>query len=229
MDLRSQVLRGGMYLAARQTASIGIGLAGVILLTRLIGPANYGLAAGAVGIVAVMGRVGSFGIDAFLIRREGKQRTEVYHQAFSLLLVIGLALVAAGYLLSPLLALWLGDRRFVSPLLAILPVLPLFLIAIPATAQLERELNYRALATWDLAGHLGYYAVALPLAALDRGVWAPVAGYWTTQGVLLVRSYVLTGYRPRWYWSRPLLGEMLHYGVGFSASSWIWQLRALVN
>ncbi len=229
MNLKAQVLQGGAYLAARQTLSIGIGLVGVVLLTRMIGPSNYGAAAGAVGIVAVLGRVGTFGVDAFLIRRLSDGGREVYHQAFCLLLAIGLALTATGYLLSPVLALWLGDQRFISPLLAILPVLPIYLLAIPATAQLERELNYRALAMWDLAGHISYYAVALPLASMDRGVWAPVAGYWTMQSILAIRGYMLTGYRPRWYWSRPLLSEMVRYGVGYSASSWIYQLRSLVN
>ena len=229
MNLKAQVLQGGAYLAARQTASIVIGLVGVILLTRMIGPTNYGLAAGAVGIIAMLGRIGTFGIDAFLIRRSSEPGQDVYHQAFGLLLLIGIVFVAAGYLLSPLLALWLGDRRFISPLLALLLTLPIILVTIPATAQLERDLNYRALAMWDLVGHIGYYVVALPLAFFHLGVWTPVAGFWTMQIVSAVRSYTLSGYRPGWYWSRPLLAEMVHYGFGFSASSWVWQARSLVN
>jgi O-antigen/teichoic acid export membrane protein len=120
VNLKAQVLKGGAYLMARQTASMAIGLGGMIALTRLIGPANYGLAAGAVGIVFVLGRIGRFGIDTFLVRREEDPSEETYAQALVLLLLLGVAAAATGFLALPLLDRWFGDERFIPPLRAAL-------------------------------------------------------------------------------------------------------------
>lgn len=229
MSLRDQVLKGGAYLAMREGAGVALSLGGVLLLTRLIGPANYGLYAGSLAIVAVLGLVGRLGIDVCLIRREEAPDVEMYHQAFTLLLIAGLGLAFLGIGLMPLLTGLVIDARFAAPLRVMLATLPVWLLAAPATAQLERALNYRAVALIDLSGQIVYYAVALPLAVMGAGVWAPVVGYWCLQVLVMTRAYRESGYRPRLAWSRPVLSELLRYGIGYSSSTWLWQLRTLIN
>ncbi|AGL03939.1 oligosaccharide flippase family protein [Desulfoscipio gibsoniae] len=51
MNLRSVILKDGFYLAARQLLGMVIGLVGVLLITRAIGPGNYGLYSTAPGMV----------------------------------------------------------------------------------------------------------------------------------------------------------------------------------
>src|SRR5690606_6802481 len=69
MSLREQVVKGGAYLAVREGLGLAVSLGGVLLLTRLIGPANYGLYAGSLGIVLTAGFVGRMGVDVCLVRR----------------------------------------------------------------------------------------------------------------------------------------------------------------
>ncbi|MBC7671326.1 MAG: polysaccharide biosynthesis protein, partial [Polaromonas sp.] len=47
MTLRAQVVRGSAFLVIRQGVGVVIGVAGILLLTRLIGPAAYGTFAAA--------------------------------------------------------------------------------------------------------------------------------------------------------------------------------------
>ena len=54
-------------------------------------------------------------------------------------------------------------------------------------------------------------------------------GYWAWQGLHVSAAYGVTRYRPRLFWSRDLLHEMLGYGLGYISSIWVWQLRSLVN
>src|SRR5829696_7129769 len=112
MSLRERVLRGGIYLVLRQGLSVGIGVGGVLLLTRLLGPTNYGLYAGALALTMFLYNTATLGIDVFLVRREGPQADDVYHQAFSFLLLSGLCVSAVAILASPLLGNWFGDSRF---------------------------------------------------------------------------------------------------------------------
>ena len=213
----------------RQGLSIGIGLGGMILLTRLIGPANYGLYAGSLALLLFISEVGRIGVDVYLVRREGELSEEVYHQAFGLLLLSGLGLCTIGFLAAPLLSYWIEDPRFVTSLKALLLGIPLILLCIPATARLERALDFRKIAGIELAGQLLYYASALPLAWQGFGFWAPIFGFFVWKTWSFSSTYVLSGYRPRLYWSSGITREMLTYGLSYSISVSVWQLRRLVN
>ncbi len=229
MSLRERVLKGGFYLAGRQFLSIGIGLGGAIMLTRLIGPTNYGLYAGSLAIITFLSSVTQMGVNVYLVRQQGDLEEEVYHQAFSFLLVSGLVLGALGFLASPLLVAWLKDPSFLLPLQALMLTLPLTALAKPAISRIERALDYRKIAGIELAGQIIFYALALPLAWRSFGVWAPVAGYVLWQTWTLVVAHGMARYRPRWHWSSKLMREMMDYGLSYSASVWVYQLRNLVN
>jgi O-antigen/teichoic acid export membrane protein len=229
MGLRQRILQGGAYLTLRYGLGIIISLGGVLLLTRLIGPTNYGLYAGGLAIITFFSTVGPFGIDVYLVRREQTPPGAMYDQAFTLVLLSGIGIASVIFLASPLLEGWFDDPRFIPPLQALLPALPLSLLTVPPIAYLERNLNYRAVVSLGLAGQLTYFAVALSLAALGWGVWAPVVGYYAWQASVGAASYIVAGFRPRFLWSRELVREMFGYGLSFSASQWIWEARILVN
>lgn len=227
--LRQLVVRGGKYLVLRQGAAVVIGLFGVLLLTRLLGPARYGVYAGALAVVLFSAQVGRLGLEVFLVRREEAPSPAVYSQAFTLLLCSGFSLVGLSLLSLPLLREWTLAEGSLQPVRVLFLVLPLMLIQQPAFAALERRMDFRAIALIELSGQLGFYAVALPLALLGLGVWAPVIGFFVWQTCLLVGAYGASGLRPRLRWSPPLVREILTYGLSFSASTWIWELRVLVN
>lgn len=229
MSLRQQVLRGGAYLMGRQVLGLVIKLGGVVLLTRMIGPASYGLYAGAAVIVLFLAQIGRMGVDVHLIRRQENVEDSVYNQAFTLNLTLGVGLTAACLAALPFLDGRLLDSRFVEPLGVLLGTLPLFLLPVVPMAKLERDLNYRSVAMIELVGQTAYYVVALGLAAAGWGVWAPVIGHWAWQSLTVVQSYAITRFRPRLVWSRGAIAEMLRYGLGYSSASWVYQLRPLVN
>ena len=49
-SLRTKALKGGVYLTVRHGAMVVLGLLGALLLTRIVGPANYGLYNAAYGV-----------------------------------------------------------------------------------------------------------------------------------------------------------------------------------
>jgi O-antigen/teichoic acid export membrane protein len=231
MSLRERVLRGGFYLGLRQILSIVIGLGGTILLIRLIGPANYGLYSGSFAIITFVASVAQMGVNVYLVRaRQEEALAEVaYHQAFSFLLLSGLCISGLGLSASHVLVLWMEDPRFLGPLQVLMLTVPLTVLSKPPIARLEQALDYRKVAGLELTGQLLFNALALVLAWKNLGVWAPVAGYGLWQAWTMGASYGLARYRPRWHWSPKLLREMLSYGLGYSASLWVFQLRNLVN
>jgi O-antigen/teichoic acid export membrane protein len=227
-SLRRAVYRGGGYLAFRQGAGLVLGVGGVLLLTRLLGPGQYGLYAAALTLQVFAQILAGWGVGTYLVRRSGEDSDEDYHHAFSFLLVAGLVAAAATVLSLPLV------ERF-SRLELGLPALVLFLAtpiqlatAVPM-ARIERALNFRSVARIELAGQLAFVVVAVGLAAAGIGVWAPVIGYWAQQLVHAVGYFRSAHYLPRWVWSGSANRAMLGFGSGYSMSLCVWQARRLVN
>jgi O-antigen/teichoic acid export membrane protein len=228
-DLRQQVLRGTFYLIGRQALALVVSLLGVAILVRQIGPTNYGLYTGAASIAFVLGSIGTFGLDVYLVRRERAVTKADLDQAVTLLAISALIVtVATITLAAPVLGL-LNLPRFEEPLRVIALSLPFTLLEAPMMASLERALDYRKVAIIEMVQQFVYYGVALTLAFLNAGFWSPVAGLMASQAWLFVATYTVQRYRPAFAWDRSLVRDMLGYGSSYSASSWLWQLRGLVN
>src|SRR5215212_185077 len=151
MSLRSRVLRGGFYLILRQGLGIIVSTVGLILLTRTIGPEAYGLFAAASGIYMYLFTLSGWGVNIYLVRHEGEPQLQDYHQAFSLLLLLGLAGAGLAILLLPLIQAWVHLEGF-SPLAATLFAgLPVALLSKVPGARLERTLDYRRISTIELS------------------------------------------------------------------------------
>jgi O-antigen/teichoic acid export membrane protein len=228
-SVRSDALKGGAFLAGRHAISLVIHLAGVSLLTRAIGAHDYGLYIGAFGVQTYLYNVGQLGVIVYLIRHGGELGDKEFNQAFTLLTIIGLSLAALVLVSLPTIEGWIGIRPFAAVGQVLVLVLPLQLLGLVPTARLERAFQYRVIAPIELAGYLTFYLVALPLAWRGWREWAPVAGYCSQQTLVALALYWRARYRPRFTWHKPLVREILAYGVSYSGASWIWQLRELVN
>ncbi len=229
-SLRSQVFKGGGFLAGRQAVSLVIGVLGPVYLLQEIGPSNYGLYAAVLGIVTYTQLLSQWGIEVYLIRHpEGEDCPEVYHQAFTLLVALAILGMGSAYLALPLLNQWMRIPGFHPVAGAMGLSLPLMMLKQVPLAKLERELDYKRIVVTELGGQVCFYLVALPLAFRNRSVWAPVAGWWCQQALIMALLLIVTRYRPYFCFNMHLVKRMLSYGLGYSTSVWIYQLRALVN
>lgn len=205
-----------------------LSLGAVLVLTRLIGPTDYGLYAAAYQVTTFLALLARLGVDAWLVCRE-RDTPEGYDQAFTIVAVSGILLATAGLALTAVAdSLW-NDPRFVSPVRVMLLILPITVLSAPAQARLERSLRYRAVAALELTGQLAYLAVAFAAALAGAGVGAPIAGYLTWQLWTWIGAAVLARQPPRWHWSRAEAVPLLRFAAGYSASRLIGQTRTLVN
>jgi PST family polysaccharide transporter len=221
MSLRAQVVRGGAFLALREGVGLVLRFGGVLALTRILGPTQYGLYAVALSVALLLGTVAQMSVEIRLLRQEQRPERADFDAASSLL-VVSSGLVTA----LSLLLVWTAGRAVldpgvVAPLSVMLLLLPINVLWAPGQAKLERDLRFKALAWLEIGGDVLLYAVALPLALAGLGVWSAVAGFAAWQVYRLVGSLVLARYRPRWNFSRALAGLQLREGARISAYAWI--------
>jgi O-antigen/teichoic acid export membrane protein len=228
-DLRRRVFKGGAAIAVRQTLGMGLSVLNVMLVTRIIGPTQYGVFAAAYGIVAFIANAGTLGIDVYLLRKSREPSREEYNQAFTLLLLASVAFVTALLACHHAIARLAGIPELPAPLCAMSLYVPLSLLSMPGVVSMDRALQFGRIAAIELSAQAAGYVVAVPLAFLGWGAWAPVDGMLTTQCVIVAMTYWYVRLPLRLHMDRTLARDMLGYGLSYSGAIWIWQLRSLVN
>jgi O-antigen/teichoic acid export membrane protein len=229
IGLRSLVLRGGVHLGLRQLLGLGINVGGVLLLTRTMGPAEYGRYAAAASLYFVSQLVAQLGIGVYLIRSEAKLERRTLDQAATLFALLGVAGLLVGLLLATQFDRWTRIAGVAPITVAMLLALPLINVGQVAIAKLDRDLAFKRSAWIELTGQAVFYLVSIPLALRGMGSWAVVAGWWSQQLSLIVGNTWASGYLPRPAWQAALARDMLGYGLSYSTSVWIYQLRRLAN
>ena len=169
------------------------------------------------------------GVDTYVIRRPEEPDRRAYRVAFTIMLVNGCAALALGALIAPATIGRLIGDAFVAPFQALLVALPLSLLLAPGLASLERELRYRRVAFVELLNTLVFYAVAIPLAAAEPSVWAPVVGYLAAQAVSLGTTLVASRFPVGVAWSRAEVREIVRFGTPLTLAAACAEGRRLVN
>lgn len=227
-SLRRRALIGGVYLFLRRGASVILQMAGLVLVTRMLGPALYGVFHSVQGLHAFLTSIGLMGVNVYLIREKRNAPREMYDLAFWWLLAVGIVLTLVGW---GGVALGLGGadtENFRPAAWLAIAAAPLTLVRYVPQAMLERELDYRYTAFLEVGGQVVFYATTIAAALAGGGVGALLAGFWASQIFQTVGFFWTTRYCPRWYWNRAQLIDMLRFGFVFSLAGWIASVRNLL-
>jgi len=229
VTLRERILQGGAFLAAREVAGMVVRLGGVLALTRLLGPAEFGLYAGPAALVTFLALVAQWGTEVFLLRREEEPSRRLYDETFTFLLATT-AVVTLGALAVSFVIEWVaGPNRFLDPFRVLLLAVPLNALWAPAQARIERAFRFREMAILELGGDVMLYCVSVGLVLAGAGVWGAVAGYVAWQLFLLLVSYRYARLRPRVELSGERLSELVRFGFSYSAADWLQRGKEVVN
>src|SRR5256884_7021115 len=201
----------------------------MVVMTRWIGPHAYGLFVTAIGIVAFLSNLARAGVDIYLVRLEPAPDQRIYDIATRLVLFISAALSLLGAISVPLLIRWFHGSEFVKPYLTLLLSIPVTSITGIAMAKLERELNFRSVARIELCGQIAGLVISAILAGAGFGVWAPVAGQFAWQLYVFIATSAATRMVPGMAFDLKEARVMLSFGIRFTSSIRVWQLRTLAN
>ena len=228
-SLRTQAVRGSIYLTLRQGASVLLGVVGLLFMTRIVGPESYGLYAAAFGIFKYLTLFAESGVKMYLLRARSDTRIEVFHQAFYWLLMVSLASAAiATVLLGGAALLQSHEPLLAWTLLALCLNLPFAMVMQVPLTLLERALDYRSIAVIEIASQLLYYGFGIALALGGYGVWSFVGAFWAGQLVLFAGASWRSRYRPRWQWERGLIQTILRESFALALGAFVYELRLLL-
>lgn len=192
---------------------VGIGairLIRTLMMARLLAPDDFGLLAIAMVAVDVLMGISDFGMIPALIQSAGVSERH-YNAAWTVGFLRGLAITVMVALAAPFIAELFAEPRAteIIRVLALRPVLDA-MVSIKI-AELNRNLNFRALTFVSLPGALINTAVSIGLAHA-MGVWALVVGVLAGQVTYVILSYIIAPHRPRFSLDRTTTHPLVNYG-----------------
>lgn len=220
--------RGAGAMALRQGVSAGLGLLGLVMVARSIGPDSYGVYVAALAFVLTVSSLAQWGVGLALVRSPEEPTAEDLGAATALLALAGLAALAVGGT-----AAWLvfSDPEMTASRWASLAMLGGLAACLPGTvplALLERRLDFRRIAMVEMAGSALWLAAGWTLASCGAGLWAlPLA--WILQQMTQNSCwFLLARHRPRPVWAFRRLHAFLAYGSAYATAVVTWQVRPLL-
>jgi O-antigen/teichoic acid export membrane protein len=217
-SLRRHAVAGMGWVAWGSGAIAVLKVVVLILLTRLLTPADFGLVSAGLIVVSVSLNFSQLGLGPALVQRSALEPRHL-SAAFVASTSFGMVIAAAVWVGAPLIAGFFRMEDLVPVVRALGLLFPIAGVGTVPESLLQRELRFRLLANRDvLAYGVGYGAVGVGLALLGWGVWALVAAQ-LTQAV--IRTVILLRAAPPFLRARPTWTsflELMEYGVGQSAA-----------
>jgi PST family polysaccharide transporter len=194
-NLKSRAIFGGVASIGAQFGSVLIQLGGVVVLSRLLKPSDFGIFAMSASIVGFADLVKNAGLSAATM-----QQARISHQEISTLFwinaALGLMFAAAVSALAPAVA-WFYQEPC---LLRTVPISACTLIFAGLISQhralLQRQLRMGSLAIIDLVGRLTAVATAVVIAAWTGSYWALVVSPVLMLACIMIGIWFSSGWVP---------------------------------
>lgn len=195
-DLKSRMARGAAWLILFRLADRGIGFISTLILARLLVPADFGLVAMGMSILAALELLGAFSFDIALIQNQKAERRH-YDTAWTFAVLFG-CVNAAGMCLLALPAVSFFNEPRVEGLMYALAVCTFIqgfdnigVVAFQKDLELHKEFWF------GLSKKLIGFVVTMTAALLLHSYWALVCGLLALRVSGLMLSYWVHPYRPR--------------------------------
>lgn len=212
-DLKRQITRGALSSGIAQGVRLLAQIGTVVILSRLLPPAEFGIVAMAAPVLALVLLFQEFGIAQAIIQKQVLTRAEVA-TLFWIAVALSAAFALALILAAPLVARFYGEPN-VGLLTAAMAANALVAgVGAQHIALLNRGMRFGMLATLDTMGAVAGLAVGVAWAWYAPSFWAIYAGSLVTTVVPALGAWVATGWIP----SLPARGtgarSSLHFGAG---------------
>jgi lipopolysaccharide exporter len=195
-DLQSRLARGAGWMVSARLLTRAVGVVNVVILARLLVPADFGLVAAAWTALAFLMLFSTFDFEAVVVQKETVTR-EDYDTAFTLKAMFGAFVTLIGVALSGSIAAFFGEPQ----LEAVVSVLSFsaLLQGLHNTGlvELRRKLEFGKIFLMDIVPSASTLVVTLVAAFILRSYWALVVGAMAGSIAGLALSYLLHPFRPR--------------------------------
>ena len=210
-DLKTKTISGMMWGAVGKVGTLTINFLTNLVLARLLMPEDFGAIAMLAIFLAVSNIFIQGGLGAALIQKKNPD-----HLDYSTVFYWNLVVAAIFYLILYASAPFIADYYalpLVKPLLRVQSlVLLIQSFSIVQYTQLQKQMNFKALAIRNMAAALAGTLVAIPLALRGFGAWSLVASAILASIVNVLLLWKMSNWRPKLEFSFTSLKTLFGFG-----------------
>lgn len=196
MSIGHAMAKGAVWMVLFRVVERSIGLVSTVILARLLVPADFGLVAMAMSLIAILELMHSFSLDMALIQNQDATDHH-YNTAWTLNLLMGLISAIALALLAAPAALFYQEPR----LQAVIYVLAFGMLIQGmdniGTVAFRKEMRFDQEFKFLVLKKLAPFTITVTLAFMWQNYWALVFGMLAGWISSVALSYWIHPYRPR--------------------------------
>lgn len=195
-DIDSKIAKGAAWMVAFKLIDRSLGLVSTIVLARLLVPADFGLVAMAMVLIAALHLLIAFSFDVPLIQNKDAGR-EQFDTAFTINLLFALAAAAVLALLARPAAQFYQEPRLELVIYLLAGGFALQGLSNIGPVMFRKEMRFDREFKFLFGKRAANLLVTIPLAFVLQNYWALVIGQTCGTLVSVVLSYIVSDYRPR--------------------------------
>lgn len=196
MSLGSKLIRSSGILVGIKFLQRSLGVVSTLILARLLTPESFGIVAVAALVIYFSEVISNTGIQQYLVQVEGID-DDVVNTAWTLNLIIKVAICAVLYLSLPLIGIFYEDPNVIYAISVLIPVIAIRALMNPELHLQRRDLNYREIFKVEVFSKFLSFICVITIAFVFETFWAIIAGDIVSSFVMLLLSYRYSKHRPR--------------------------------
>jgi PST family polysaccharide transporter len=217
-DLKGRSVRGVAVTLSVQAVTFCLKLGSMMVLARLLVPADFGLVAMVTAVTGVFGRFNTLGLPSATV-----QRADINHRQVSTLLWINVGIAALltsiTAAVSPAIAWCYGEPRLTLIALALSGTFFLGGLSVQHQALLRRQMRFGALAFSDVASLAIGLTTGIVFAWWGAGYWALIAMSLAEDLAEATLAWLLCDWRPGLPSRAAGVGSMVAFGGNIAGAS----------
>ena len=216
--LSRRVVKGGAWVFALKIVDKGFGIIRLIILARILSPADFGLMGIALLTMSSLEMFSQTGFQAALIQKKGNVE-EYLDSAWTVTIIRGVVLFGILILIAPYASSFL-DSPQAKPIIQVVGFSILFLsFSNIGIVYFQKDMEFNKQFIYQLSGTVVDFVVAVSAAFILKSVWALVIGLLAGNFVRFITSYILHAYRPRLSFDFHKAKELFKFGKWILGSS----------
>jgi O-antigen/teichoic acid export membrane protein len=227
-SLAASARSGLIWIGAYKLCHALVQLVLMVVLVRLLTPADYGIYAVVIGIVGFLNAVSIENFIGYTIQVRSEDDVH-FQDHFTAALALQGAILVVTNLVAAALRFVPAYSEVAGYIHVLSPIILLSGLGGFRAKMLERRLDWRRLRLLNGLGLIGSVATAILLALAGAGVYALLISPWFKYVPFIVDLFFVARWRPAWTWSRERYRPAWRFGVNRTASSLVAKARALLE
>lgn len=227
-----KVVKGGLYLTLRQILAAGLSMVSILVIARVLGPANYGIVTITFGFFFFFAFSGRLGLNTYLIRQPDLDEA-IPSQVLAFYNTVGVGLCILLWVAAPLAGWWTKEPNVTLALRCIIPGIWLHAVSRAIIGMLERDIRFVEVGLIEFVSQMGNYLFAVPFVLVLNAqnnpymFLGPIIGTVLQFAIQTLLAQYLYPMKWSWRWRLEDIKPALHYGLMFSLSDSILNVRTL--